>query len=392
MVKLGPQKPVDLTATVAQLGTPTPAAAPAASAPVTSPAATAPSSAAAKQFGFVRYGGSLKLGGTPQPTPASVADGVQHVKGLADLAVAYARAGKHRLAGDVMRDARQSLEALTQAAGGGVGLHPGKFGSAVGQATKAVEKAAARVESLAEVKPVGEGKANVKKTVLLFGLSANPPTGSGGHAGIVAWGAKDLKVDLPDDDKPAEGRERVPMDEVWVLPVYKHAFASKSNLLPFEHREAMAKLAFEDLPGLEGKVRVVDTERQVIEGALAAAQAKGEDPASVRVGTIDMVRKLMKDHPDTQFVLALGGDTFADLRGGKWKEGDTLQQLVPIVVLPRAGVDGVTGTEENAPKLTDISSTKVRASTDETFLGEALHPKVLEYIKTHKLYAFGEGA
>ncbi len=390
MIKLGSHKPVEIPAQQ-QVGAQPVVQAPVApaTAAVTTPAPTTPDPAAQKQFGFARYGGSLKVGGTPLATPASMADGVQHVRDLAGLAVEYARAGKHRIARDVIRDARESLGALSAAAGG-VELHPGKFGSSVGQATRALDKAVRTVDSLAELKPVGEGRADVKKTVLLFGLSANPPTGMGGHAGIVAWGGQDLRVDLPNDEKPAEARERVGIDEVWVLPVYKHAFASKSNLLPFEHREAMAKLAFEDMPGLEGRVQVKDTEKQVIEGAFAQAAKEGRDPSTVRVGTIDMVRKLMNDHPDTQFVLALGGDTFADLRGGKWKEGDTLQQLVPIVVLPRAGVDGVAGTEENAPKLTDISSTKVRASKDEAFLGEALNPKVLEYIKANKLYAFGE--
>lgn len=365
---------------------------------IAAPAAVATASAvppgAAQQFGFARYGGSLRVGGTPAPTPSSVAEGAKSVEDLASLAVKYAKAGKPRIARDVLRDARESLAVLTAATGGGVDLHPGKFKSVVGQAAKAVDKAEKSVASLAELKPiaaVGEG-APTKKTVLLFGLSANPPTGMGGHAGIVSWGAQDLRVDLPNDEKPAQARERVGIDEVWVLPVYKHAFASKSNLLPFEHREAMAKLAFSELPGLEGRVKVQDTERQVIEGAFAQAAKEGRDPSTVRVGTIDMVRKLMDDHPDTQFVLALGGDTFADLRGGKWKEGDTLQQLVPIVVLPRAGVDGVAGTEENAPKLTDISSTKVRGSTDEAFLSEALHPKVLAYMKANKLYGFGNPA
>lgn len=390
MIKLSNHKPVDVASQAQQAGgAPTTVASPAAAAQAPA-AAGAPPAAAQKQFGFARYGGSLKLGGTPHATPASVAEGVKNVQDLASLAVQYARAGKHRIARDVVRDARDSLAVLSAATGGGVELHPGKFGSAIGQATRALDKAVRTVESLAELKPVGDGKAEVKKTVLLFGLSANPPTGMGGHAGIVAWGGKDLRIDLPNDEKPAEARERVGIDEVWVLPVYKHAFASKSNLLPFEHRAAMAKLAFEDLPGLEGRVQVKDTEKQVIEGAFAQAAAEGRDASTVRVGTIDMVRKLMSDHPDTQFVLALGGDTFSDLRGGKWKEGDTLQQLVPIVVLPRAGVDGVTGTEENAPKLTDISSTKVRASKDEAFLSEALHPKVLEYIKANNLYAFGE--
>ena len=53
--------------------------------------------------------------------------------------------------------------------------------------------------------------------VCVYGLSANPPTGEGGHATIVA-------------------HLRRMFDEVWVLPVYRHAFESKSNLAPYDHR------------------------------------------------------------------------------------------------------------------------------------------------------------
>jgi hypothetical protein len=58
----------------------------------------------------------------------------------------------------------------------------------------------------------------VKKTVLIFGLSANPPTGAHGHAGIVRWAAQELRVDLP-DDAHLLAQEAVPIDEVWVMPV-----------------------------------------------------------------------------------------------------------------------------------------------------------------------------
>lgn len=395
----GPVDPSTLAALTSAVPAPasTPAQVVGATASPVAPAAPA----GAERLGVSRYGGSLALGGTPRPAPHTVAEAARQLEDLAGLAVRYAAAGKHRIAGDVLREGREGLAALALSTGYAAGqtgaLHPGmwkaKGGEAqapVARAEASLERASREVAELAHVKPVGDGRADVKKTVLLFGLSANPPTGMGGHAGIVAWGGKDLRVDLPNDEAPAQARERVGIDEVWVLPVYKHAFASKSNLLPFEHREAMAKRAFENLPGLEGRVHVKDAEKRVIQAAFGAAEAAGTDPAQVRVGTIDVVRTLMKEHPDTQFVLALGGDTYADLRGGKWKEGDTLQQLVPIVVLPRAGVAGVEGTEENAPKLTDISSTQVRGSTDEAFLAQALHPEVLAYMKAHKLYAFAE--
>ena len=314
----------------------------------------------------------------------------------ADVAVAYANAGKHELAKRRLGEAAEQLDALkTKLAGETGGLHPGMWtGSqaALQTASAALESAKVAVESTKGVAAVSEGKSTKTRTVLLFGLSANPPTGMGGHAGIVNWGGKHLQVDVPNDEHPELAKENVPMDEVWVMPVYKHLFSSKGNLVDFEHRFAMAKIAFESLPDLEGKVHVSDIERKVITGAVAQAEKRGESAKSVRVGTIDIVEQLMADHPDTQFVLALGGDTYQDLKGGKWKRGDELQQKLPIVVIPRKGVDGVEGSEDNAPQLSDISSTKVRASTDLEMLQAVLHPDVLKYMQEHELYAFAKDA
>ena len=56
------------------------------------------------------------------------------------------------------------------------------------------------------------------KRVCLFGLSANPPTGNGGHIGIVkALSALRLH--------PQQENSREKFDEIRVLPVYKHMFA-----------------------------------------------------------------------------------------------------------------------------------------------------------------------
>src|SRR5262245_39596359 len=90
------------------------------------------------------------------------------------------------------------------------------------------------------------------KTVLLFGLSADPPTGLEGHDGIVRWGAESLRF-------PAhETLPEAPVDQVWVFPVYRHAFSEKRQITPFAHRLEMARRAFEHLPGLEGRVKVLD--------------------------------------------------------------------------------------------------------------------------------------
>lgn len=51
-------------------------------------------------------------------------------------------------------------------------------------------------------------KMTTRTKICLFGLSADPPTGYGGHVGIV----QALK-------------QMEEWDEIWVLPVYRHTFA-----------------------------------------------------------------------------------------------------------------------------------------------------------------------
>src|SRR5688572_32936714 len=116
----------------------------------------------------------------------------------------------------------------------------------------------------------------MRRRVLLFGTSANPRTGMGGHAGIVAWEAK-----------------REDVDEIWVLPVYRHAFEEKRDMPSFEHRMEMARLAFEPI---SPKVKVLDVERRVAE------ELGSEDRL---IGTIDVVRYLIREHPDADFGLLL---------------------------------------------------------------------------------------
>ena len=46
-----------------------------------------------------------------------------------------------------------------------------------------------------------------KKLICLFGLSADPPTGYGGHVGIVQT-----------------LQQQRQWDEIWVMPVYRHTY------------------------------------------------------------------------------------------------------------------------------------------------------------------------
>lgn len=68
------------------------------------------------------------------------------------------------------------------------------------------------------------------RNICLFGLSADPPTGTGGHVGIVhaltllRAPAPAAQQQLDDDDDDA-GVGCFAFDEIRVLPVYRHTYA-----------------------------------------------------------------------------------------------------------------------------------------------------------------------
>lgn len=228
------------------------------------------------------------------------------------------------------------------------------------------------------------------REVLLYGTSANPLCGLQGHLGAIAY-------------------SRSLFDEVWILPVYRHIFSSKSNLAPFNDRVNMCHLSLQSLPSIEqhthgkiGQVKVVEYEYELYE-QLAAATDK---PEELRIGSIDIVRYLISLYPDTTFTMLLGGDTFADLHAGKWKNGDELQRLVKLLVMSRKGFNPPTnllmdGSVQEAvasgrvqfitiPTLGDASSTYARSLKDIDRLKALVTPPVAQYIIEHKLYAFAE--
>lgn len=62
-------------------------------------------------------------------------------------------------------------------------------------------------------------------SIAIFGLSANPPTGRGGHGGIIEY-LKNTNI----------------FSEIWILPVYQHMYAAKNQMVAFEHRLEMLNL------------------------------------------------------------------------------------------------------------------------------------------------------
>ena len=148
--------------------------------------------------------------------------------------------------------------------------------------------------------------------VCIFGLSANPPTGTYGHQGIVS--------------KLCDTNE---YDEIWIMPVFLHAFAHKRNLAPFDDRCEMSRLAFEKLSTDACGVRVKTTERTVYN--LSAG------PDAPEPSTAEVLSYLVNRHQNTAFAMALGGDTFLDLVDGRWccREADIAQMTTQFEVFVR---------------------------------------------------------
>jgi nicotinic acid mononucleotide adenylyltransferase len=253
------------------------------------------------------------------------------------------------------------------------------------------------------------------RKVCLFGTSANPPTGKGGHVGIVS-SLSSLVADQGTSPR---------FDEVRVLPVYRHMFEEKrGNQVNFDDRIEMCRLAFGDIPN----VVVSAQEREVFE---VIASEKGvstkEERLKLRVGTADLIEYLLKQNDqkglNEEYTLALGSDTFMDLTTWKWRRSKDVIRLFEgrfIVLLRRTSnsksqIECMTSETElvnkikalgqelhNDPSafintmhvldfsLGDISSSKVRSTSNKTFHSREMNSSVLEYMKEKELYTQSE--
>lgn len=132
-----------------------------------------------------------------------------------------------------------------------------------------------------------------------------------------------------------------PIDEVWWMPTYQHAFGKA--LLPFEDRLALCELATRYVRD----IKICDIERRL-----------GKESR-----TIDTVQALQIEHPDADFWLIVGTDILAERH--KWKSWDGLMALVRLIVVGRAGY-GHEPVKDNLTEpgfvLPQISSTAIRAA------------------------------
>lgn len=292
-----------------------------------------------------------------------------------------------------------------------------------------------------------------RRRVCLFGTSADPPTGIGGHLGIVKYLASSTSILSSSSDD-----EILDFDEVRVLPVYKHMFQNKRERgqAPFHQRMAMCKLCFEDIPN----VVVSDAEKICFERYREKKEKEDDDgfendnqttttTTTQMVGTADILDILIENEPDVDFTWAIGEDAFIDLASGKWKRAEDIFRLVGhrIVVFQRSvkhdngndkAGDLLTNSNNNdyyeterilwdcvtkwslhspiistagfgsenglisssssssiklvhVPTLSsNVSSSAARATNDETMLKTMLSNNVLDFIRHHCMYSFSD--
>jgi len=174
-----------------------------------------------------------------------------------------------------------------------------------------------------------------KKRVGIFGGSFNPP--HRGHTEIVKW-------------LFARGI----IDELFVIPCFLHPF--DKELLPFEDRFAMCRLAFDKL-GF--KVTVSDIEKKL----------------GGKSFTLRSIQTFQLRYPDARFYLITGSDVA--MERAKWHRFDEIESLVEIVRLPR-------GLQSPIPP---ISSTEIRERLEARQpYADLLEPEVAVYIITKGLF------
>jgi nicotinate-nucleotide adenylyltransferase len=126
-----------------------------------------------------------------------------------------------------------------------------------------------------------------------------------------------------------------PCREVWVLPVFDHAFGKDSA--PFRARLAMCRAAF---ACFGRRVRVLDVEARLPRPSY----------------TVQTLRHLHAAHPEADFTLVLGSDIPSETR--RWRDFPEIRRLADLLVLPRTGAPD--GSATAAPPFPDISSTAIR--------------------------------
>lgn len=158
-----------------------------------------------------------------------------------------------------------------------------------------------------------------EQRVALFGGSFDPPHIC--HAMAAMWALQTR-----------------PIDEVWWVPTYEHAFGK--NLLAYDSR-----------------IRMVEAIVSVTPNRMRCSRIEEELGGVSR--TVDTVQALIEKHPSAKFSLLMGADLVDELPA--WKGADELLELVEIHVIGR---EGYKSPPTHDLRLPNISSTAIREAIE----------------------------
>ncbi|SFL65620.1 nicotinate-nucleotide adenylyltransferase [Salibacterium qingdaonense] len=158
------------------------------------------------------------------------------------------------------------------------------------------------------------------------------------------------------------------LDEVWFIPVYSPPHKSRDYMAGPDERLQMTKLAAEG--NRHFFTSTVELDR------------KGPSY------TLDTVKRLNEEYPDTDFYFIVGGDMAAGL--SSWKNIEELMKRVTFAVIDRPGYSSPKSGDSMCyieVPLMDISSTMIRERIQQgRNIRYYLPEPVRTYIKENKLY------
>lgn len=175
--------------------------------------------------------------------------------------------------------------------------------------------------------------------------------------------------------------QQLPVDELRVLPAGDHPHKRRGDVARAEHRVAMCRIAFGDLP------RVVVDDREVRRTGLSF--------------TVDTLEEFQREDPSRELWFVIGSDNLPLLP--TWRSHHRILQLARIATFPRlsAPIDGarldgldLTAAERRsllqhvlqlAPDAVAAQDLRARLASGERALPE-LDPRVEAYVRAHHLY------
>ncbi|MEO8703497.1 MAG: nicotinate-nicotinamide nucleotide adenylyltransferase [Kofleriaceae bacterium] len=166
--------------------------------------------------------------------------------------------------------------------------------------------------------------------------------------------------------------ETQPIDELWFVPVYAHAFGKE--LAAYEHRVAMCELL---AAALGPRARVSRAEEEL-----------AHKPGFTVSRTLDLVEHLAQE-PGRELRLLVGADILGET--AKWYRWADVVAKAPLIAVGRSGFTVPAGSTMTGVTMPEISATQVRemlaaGGAGAPGLNGLLPHKVLGYIATHRLY------